>query len=127
MVLGAGILPVLVGRRAQLSRPTDVDLDRLELRLHRDGRAVRAVLVVLALSVLVVLTLSVLVAPSLESLAESSVVVAVLVVLLPIVARGRDLVTVEVVDEGAQGRRRTREALRRRDEQGRGFDDVQCD
>jgi hypothetical protein len=46
MVLGAGILPVLVGRCAQLSRPTDLDLDRLELGLHRDGRAVRAVLAV---------------------------------------------------------------------------------
>src|SRR5262249_10471006 len=50
MVLGTGILPVLVGRCAQLSRPTDVDLDRLELRLHRDGRAVRAVLLAIVLS-----------------------------------------------------------------------------
>jgi hypothetical protein len=54
-------------------------------------------------------------------------VLAVLAVFVRVVAGRLDLVTAEVVDEGAQGRRRTREALRRRDEQAPGFDDVHSD
>src|SRR5262245_48575798 len=127
MVLGAGILPVLVGWCAQLSRPTDVDLDRLELRLHRDGRAVRAVLLALVLSALSSVTLAVVTLAVVTLAVLVAVLVVVLVVVVPIVAGRRNLVTGEVVDEGAQGRRRPGEALRRRDEQGRGFDDVHRD